>query len=168
MCFSAWLPQKTVTVTIIYIYLLSRIFLALTHAVFLFFLQLSYWHISLSSASSWCSKVVLLRTTRLAPERLLYITTFHLFVNKLSPTCLKRKKKKKKKIRALGIIIFHYVYCTHQMSDTMCAGNLDVYRFSHSHKIYLLQSKTKYMHMLVLYIFLGLFVYTEPYSLYRL
>ena len=55
---------------------------------------------------------------------------------------------------ALEIIIFHYVYCTHQISDTiyMYTGNLDVYRLSHSHEIYLLQSKTKYMHMLMLYI----------------
>ena len=53
---------------------------------------------------------------------------------------------------ALEIIIFHYVYCTHQISDTMYTVNLHVYRLSYSHKIYLLQSKTKYMHMLILYI----------------
>ena len=54
---------------------------------------------------------------------------------------------------ALEIIIFH-VCCTHQISDKMCTctRNLDVYRFSHSHEIYLLQSKTKYMHILILYI----------------
>ena len=46
---------------------------------------------------------------------------------------------------AREIIIFHYLYCTHQISDTMCTGNLDVYRLCHSHEIYLLESKTKYM-----------------------
>ena len=52
----------------------------------------------------------------------------------------------------LETIIFHYVYCMHQISDTMCTGNLDVYRLSYSHEIYLLQSKTNYMHMFILYI----------------
>ena len=48
--------------------------------------------------------------------------------------------------------MFHYVYYTHRISDTICTGNWDIYRLSHSHEIYLLQSKTKYMHMLILYI----------------
>ena len=48
--------------------------------------------------------------------------------------------------------MFHYVYGMHQIPDTMCTGNLHVYRLSYSHEIYLLQSKTKYMHMSIIYI----------------
>ena len=51
----------------------------------------------------------------------------------------------------LEINSFHYVYCTHQISDTVCTGNLDVCTLSHSHEIYLLQSKVNRLINLILY-----------------
>ena len=60
---------------------------------------------------------------------------------------------------ALEIMIFHYVYCMIQISDTLCTGNLDVYRLSHSHEIYLLQSKTNYVLIYVLFVFRLVHVY---------
>ena len=56
----------------------------------------------------------------------------------------------------LEIIIFHHVYCTHQISDTVCTGNSDVYTLSHSQEIYLLQSKVR----LILYVCFNLFMLT--------
>ena len=67
---------------------------------------------------------------------------------------------------ALEIIVFHYVYCMHQISDTVCTGNLDVYRLFQSHEIYLLESKTNYVDFI--YLLSDLFMYTEPYSLYKI
>ena len=40
------------------------------------------------------------------------------------------------------------VHCTHQMSDIVFTGNLDVYTLSHSHEIYLFQSKTNYVDLI--------------------
>ena len=46
---------------------------------------------------------------------------------------------------------FHYVYCTQQILDTACTGNLDVYTLFRSH-VYLLQLKVSRLISFILYI----------------